>query len=133
MDWFSSDEHDQRISISTEGRNSTPVDFVFEQIARSQWINLGSSKSVEQKEKLAQKESDLSERQGDALEMVRDCWRQNYKGINAKQLQEAYPEHFDTDKKALATLKQLTNKGFLQSNKTALEGKGDVRLFKPSV
>tara|TARA_B100000965_G_scaffold395368_1_gene408793 strand:- start:229 stop:1587 length:1359 start_codon:yes stop_codon:yes gene_type:complete len=133
MDWFSSDEHDQRISISTQGRNSTPVDFVFEQIERSQWINLGSSRSVAQKEKLAQKEADLSERQGDALEKVRDYWRENYKGINAKQLQEEYPEHFDTDKKALATLKQLTDKGFLQSHKTSLQGKGDVRLFQPSV
>ena len=65
--------------------------------------------------------------------MVRDYWMENYKGINAKQLPKAYPEHFDTDKKTLATLKQLTNKGFLYSNKTALEGKGDVRLFKPSV
>ena len=86
-----------------------------------------------QKEKLAQKEADLSERQGDALEKVRDYWRENYKSINAKQLQEEYPEHFDTDKKALATLKQLTDKGFLQSHKTSLQGKGDVRLFQPSV
>ena len=42
-------------------------------------------------------------------------------------------QDFDTDKKALATLKQLTDKGFLQSHKTSLQGKGDVRLFQPSV
>ncbi len=133
MDWFSQDEHDQRISISTQGRNSIPIDLVVEQIERSQWISHGSTRSVTQKEKLAQKEEDLSERQGDALEEVRDYWEENFKGLNSKQLQDAYPDHFDTDKKALATLKQLEKKGFLQSTKTALEGKGDVRLFKPSV
>ena len=69
----------------------------------------------------------------EAPDKVRDYWRENYKSINAKQLQEEYPEHFDTDKKALATLKQLTDKGFLQSHKTSLQGKGDVRLFQPSV
>ena len=57
----------------------------------------------------------------------------SFKRNLAKQLQEEYPEHFDTDKKALATLKQLTDKGFLQSHKTSLQGKGDVRLFQPSV
>ena len=133
MDWFSSDEHDQRISISTQGRNSIPIDLVVEQIERSQWISHGSTRSVTQKEKLAQKEEDLSERQGDALEEARDYWRVNCEGITSKQLQELYPDHFDTDKKALATLKQLEKKGFLQSTKTALEGKGDVRLFTPSV
>jgi phosphoglycolate phosphatase-like HAD superfamily hydrolase len=133
MDWFSQDEHDQRVSISTQGRNSTPVDLVIEQIERSQWINHGSTRSVTQKEKLAQKEEDLSERQGDALEEVRNYWKENYRGIDSKQLQEAYPDHFDTHKKALATLKQLETKGFLKSTKDALEGRGDVRLFQPSV
>ena len=133
MDWFSQDEHDQRISISTQGRNSTPIDLVVEQIERSQWISHGSTRSVTQKEKLAQKEESLSERQGDALEEVRDYWRENFECINSKQLQDAYPNHFDTQKKALATLKQLQKKGFLQSTKTTLEGKGEVCLFKPSV
>jgi len=133
MDWFSTDEHDQRVAISTQGRNSTPVDLVVEQIERSQWINHGSTRSVKQEEKLAQKEEDLSERQGDALEEVRNYWKENYKGIDSKQLQEAYPDHFDTHKKALATLKQLEKKGFLKSTKDALEGRGDVRLFQPSV
>ena len=133
MDWFSTDEHDQRVAISTQGRNSTPIDLVVEQIERSQWINHGSTRSVKQEEKLAQKEEDLSERQGDALEEVRNYWKENYKGIDSKQLQEAYPDHFDTHKKALATLKQLEKKGFLKSTKDALEGRGDVRLFQPSV
>tara|TARA_Y100001973_G_scaffold722_1_gene925 strand:- start:2516 stop:3739 length:1224 start_codon:yes stop_codon:yes gene_type:complete len=133
MDWFSKDEHDQRVAISTEGRNSTPIDLVIEQTERSQWISHGSTRSVKQEEKLAQKEKNLNERQGDALEEARDYWRENYKGIDSKQLQEAYPEHFDTHKKALSTLKQLENRGFLKSTKEALKGRGEVRLFQPSV
>ena len=53
--------------------------------------------------------------------------------IDSKKIYELFREHFDSPKKALSTLKQLENHGLLLSSKTALEGSGDVRLFKPYV
>ena len=133
MDWLAAEEHDQRIQVSTQGRNSTPVDLIIEQTARSHWISHGSTASVSKKEKLAQKERDLSERQADVLEEVRDYWANTYQGIDSKKIQELCSDHFDSPKKALSTLKQLEKHGLLLSSKTSLEGKGDVRLFKPYV
>ena len=104
-----------------------------EQTARSHWISHGSTASVSKKEKLAQKERDLSERQADVLEEVRDYWANTYQGIDSKKIQELCSDHFDSPKKALSTLKQLEKHGLLLSSKTSLEGKGDVRLFKPYV
>lgn len=127
------EEHDQRIQVSTQGRNSTPVDLIIEQTARSHWISHGSTQSVSKKEKLAQKERDLNERQADVLEEVRDYWANTYQGIDSKKIYELCSDHFDSPKKALSTLKELEKHGLLLSSKTSLEGKGDVRLFKPYV
>ena len=49
MDWLGAEEHDQRIQISTQGRNSTPVDLIIEQTARSHWFSHGSTASVSKK------------------------------------------------------------------------------------
>ena len=47
LDWLlPEDKHDNRVKISTAGRNSTPLDLVIEQIDRAVWVDHGSSANI---------------------------------------------------------------------------------------
>ena len=47
LDWLiPEDKHDNRVTISSAGRNSTPVDMVIEQVDRAVWVNLGSKSEI---------------------------------------------------------------------------------------
>ena len=133
LDWLKSDAQDMRVAISTEGRNSKPVDLVVEQIDRAQWISHGSMGSIQQAKKLEEVEEKLSDRQSLALTEVREHSNKCFEGISAKQLSETFPDEFPKQTQALATLNQLEKKGLCLSNKVAQEKRGDVRLYKPHV
>ena len=131
MDWFSSDEHDQRISISTQGRNSIPVDFVFEQIERSQWINHGSSKSVKGELKLEKIKAGLNDRQNMVLALV-DSLEQPWPIDSltvSKQLQDEFGNNGKV--KALANLNQLHSKGLIKKQTFSTVNRGNIAVFYP--
>ena len=47
LDWLiPEDKHDNRVTISSAGRNSTPVDMVIEQVDRAVWVSLGSKSEI---------------------------------------------------------------------------------------
>ena len=134
LDWLNEkDEQDQRVALTTQGRNSKPVDLVIEQIERSVFISHGSTGSLKQAIAQQKKEEKLPERQYLALEEVREAWRKTYKGISARELSENQSEIFKKPINAKATLDQLEKKGFLLSEKITVEGKGMVALFKPHI
>ena len=134
LDWLNEkDEQDQRVALTTQGRNSKPVDLVIEQIERSVFISHGSTGSLKQAIAQQKKEEKLPERQYLALEEVREAWSKTYKGISARELSENQSEIFKKPINAKATLDQLEKKGFLLSEKITVEGKGMVALFKPHI
>ena len=101
---------DQRINLTTEGRNSKPVDLVIEQVERSQWISHGTAEQIRDQQRLSKVEGGLSDRQADTLDLIRDAWERNQE-LTAPQLAAQMPDHFDSDRKARATLQQLFEKG----------------------
>ena len=47
LDWLvPEDKHDNRVTISSAGRNSTPVDMVIEQVDRAVWVRLRSKSEI---------------------------------------------------------------------------------------
>ena len=119
--------------VSTEGRNSRPVDYVFRQYERGLWESLGSTESIREEEEMEKIEAKLNDRQSLALTEIREQWKKTLKGITAKDLMETYPEEWNHQNKALNTLNQLEKKGLCHSTKDNLPELGDVRIFKPPV
>ena len=134
LNWLNEkDEQDQRIQLTTEGRNSKTVDLVIEQIERAVFISHGSSGALKQAIAQQKKEEKLSERQYLALTEVREAWSKTYAGISAKDLHEKQPDEFKKQNNAKATLDQLVKQGFLMVNLVAVEGRGTVAFFKPPI
>ena len=77
--------------VSTEGRNSKPVDYVFRQYERGLWENLGSTELIQKEIDLEKIEAKLSDRQSLALTEIREQFIKTFKGITAKDLKETYP------------------------------------------
>ena len=47
LDWLIPEyKHNNRVTISSGGRNSTPVDMVIEQVDRAVWVILGSKSEI---------------------------------------------------------------------------------------
>ena len=71
LNWLKPDmKHDQRIAITTQGRNSKPVDLVIEQVERAQWISHGSSAEIKEELRLEKEEAKLNEKQDLVLTFV---------------------------------------------------------------
>ncbi len=64
LDWLiPEDKHDNRVTISSAGRNSTPVDMVIEQVDKAVWVNLVSKSEIAENLRLGKVRENLSERQ----------------------------------------------------------------------
>ena len=114
LQWLEPDKKtDQRILLTTEGRNSKPVDLVIEQVDRSQWTSHGSSEDIRHQQKVEKVLSNLTERQSDSLQVVVDRW-QHHMETTAQDLQAALPAEFDDERKARSTLQQLFAKHLLE-------------------
>ncbi len=135
LDWLiPEDKHDNRVTISSAGRNSTPVDMVIEQVDRAVWVNLGSKSEFAENLRLEKVREKLSERQELVLTFVEDRDKKN-KGMftTSQDLVEAFNEEFGGSKvKALASLNQLENKKLIYSKPKNFDGKGLVKIFYPN-
>jgi hypothetical protein len=132
LQWLEPDKKgDQRINLTTEGRNSKPIDLVIEQVDRSQWISHGSAADLKEQQRREKVEANLSDRQQDALEAVRDAWEHGQE-MTAPRLFELLPEQFDSQRKARATLAQLFEKSLLDKrNDTDPDAGGTVIRYRP--
>lgn len=133
LQWLEPDKKgDQRINLTTEGRNSRPVDLVIEQVDRSQWICHGTAEGIKESQRLDRVEKKLNERQLLALMEVRSNAERGQE-TTAPSLQKAMPKEFDDDRKARATLQQLYDKGLVDKrNDIDLAAGGTVIKYLPS-
>jgi hypothetical protein len=134
LQWLEPDKKsDQRINLTTEGRNSKPVDLVIEQIERSQWISHGSTDDIKQSQRLVKAEANLSDRQTDALDILRDRWERDRQETTPPQLLALMETEYQGDaRKARATLQQLFDKGLADKrNDIDPEAGGTVIRYRP--
>ena len=134
LDWLiPEDKHDNRVTISSAGRNSTPVDMVIEQVDRAVWVSLGSKSEIAENLRLEKVREKLNDRQELVLTFIEQRDEKN-KGMftTSQDLVENLKSEFDGDNtKALSTLNQLENKKLIYSKYRNFEGKGKCRIFYP--
>ena len=132
LDWLvPEDKHDNRITISSAGRNSTPIDMVIEQVDRAVWVNLGSKSEIAENLRLEKVREKLNDRQELVLTFIEER-EQTFKGlfVTSQDLVENFEEEFQGSKvKALATLNQLEKKKLIHGKPKNFEGKGLVKIF----
>ena len=134
LDWLiPEDKHDNRVTISSAGRNSTPVDMVIEQVDRAVWVSLGSKSEIAENLRLEKVREKLNDRQELVLTFLEQRDEKN-KGMftTSQDLVENLKSEFEGDNtKALSTLNQLENKKLIYSKYRNFEGKGKCRIFYP--
>ena len=136
LQWLEPDrKSDQRIHLTTEGRNSKPVDLVIEQVDRSQWVSHGSAQHLKEQRHLQKVEDNLTERQSQSLAAVRDAWQQQ-REMAATDLVDLLPHEFDgkdARRSAFKTLEQLYTKKLLDKrNHNDPAAGGTVIRFRPA-
>ena len=135
LDWLiPEDKHDNRVTISSAGRNSTPVDMVIEQVDRAVWVSLGSKSEIAENLRLEKVREKLNDRQELVLTFLEQRDEKN-KGMftTCQDLVENFKSEFEGDNtKALSTLNQLENKKLIYSKYRNFEGKGKCRIFYPN-
>ena len=133
LNWLNPEnKDDNRISVSTQGRNSKPVDMVIEQIDRAVWQNHGTSAEIKEEIKLEKIESKLSDRQSLVLTHVNEWCKHPWPTI-AKVANRELPDEFGANGhvKALATLNQLHKKGLIKKSTFATMKAGNISAFYP--
>ena len=132
LDWLiPEDKNDNRIKVSTAGRNSTPVDMVIEQVDRAVWVDHGSSSEIAETLRLEQVRAKLTDRQELVLSFIEER-EQTFKGlfVTSQDLVENFEEEFQGSKvKALATLNQLEKKKLIHGKPKNFEVKGLVKIL----
>ena len=138
LNWLKPDmKHDQRIAITTQGRNSKPVDLVIEQVERAQWISHGSSAEIKEELRLEKEEAKLNEKQDLVLTFVNGLEKPNPTDALtvSKEFADIYLDKDGKKKngniKALATLNQLTKKGLIKKKIFTTADRGNVAIFFP--
>ena len=134
LHWLEPDQKsDPRINLTTEGRNSKPVDLVIEQTDRSRWISHGTAEDIKERKHLENVEAKLSERQSDVLAELRDAW-DDKEELTAPALMDRMTGEFDNVRKARATLQQLYEKK-LADKRTDVDPEhgGTVIRYRPLV
>ncbi len=128
------DKSDQKIKLSTEGRNSKPIEQVIEQIDRSQWVSHGSVADLEKEKQLEKIEAGLLDKQSMALGFLRDSWEREEK-LEATRLAVLMADEFGNNArvKAKTTLDQLVKKGLAQKENVSDSKRGKVSFFWPYI
>lgn len=114
---------DRRLVLKTEGRAGMPQHLLIERTEEG-WISHGSADAVALAQRLQEVEEKLTDRQADALGLVREQWGQG-KRMDAKGLVQGLKlKGADADRIARRTLDTLVRKGCLRSvNETTLQGR----------
>ncbi len=114
---------DRRLVLKTEGRAGMPQHLLIERTEEG-WISHGSADAVALAQRLQEVEVKLTDRQADALGLVREQWGQG-KRMDAKGLVQGLKlKGADADRIARRTLDTLVRKGCLRSvNETTLQGR----------
>ena len=124
---------DNRIALTTEGRQAKPVGLVIEQVEACSWMLVGDLDDIAKEEGRKKAEENLTERQEFALAEVRDAWDQDQHEMEAGWLVERLPAEYTgkgKDRKARENLDQLHRKALV--DKRCLGAGGAKRnLYRP--
>ena len=133
LQWLEPDKKtDPRINLTTEGRNSKPIDLVIEQIERSQWISHGTADDIKETQRRDQIIRKLGDRQRAAFDELNDQWDQHHQELTAPGLFEFDPELFNTERQARRTLDELVDKGLAdERNARNAAGNARAKYFRP--
>ena len=136
LHWLNEEnKSDQRIALTTEGRNSKPVDLVIEQIERSQWISHGSKADIDKELQIEKIEEKLSDRQSLVYELVNSLKSlpdNEYIPLDSVYVSQTLSDEFGAmhgHVKALSTLNQLHNIGLIKKKTFTTVKRGNVAIF----
>jgi hypothetical protein len=120
---------DRRVIIKTEGRGGSPIELLAERTDAG-WISHGDAETVQAARWRQQQESQLPDRQGQALTEVRDRWEVDHLPMDAQTLADILDLGGDGRRKAQATLDALTRRGLLESEVQST-GYSRRKVFRP--
>ena len=120
---------DRRLVLKTEGRGGLPQQLLIER-TEDGWISHGSAETVAMAQHMQEVEEKLSDRQADALEVVRERWANGQLPTDAKGLADALGLRGEAERKARATLDQLARRRLLLSSVES-GSQSRRKLFRP--
>ena len=115
--------------IKTEGRGGSPIELLAERTDAG-WISHGDAETVQAARWRQQQESQLPDRQGQALTEVRDRWEVDHLPMDAQTLADILDLGGDGRRKAQTTLDALTRRGLLVSEVQST-GYSRRKVFRP--
>ena len=124
---------DNRIALTTQGRQAKPVGLVIEQVEACSWVMVGDLDDIAKEEARKTAEDKLTERQSNALSEVRDAWEQNNHEMDAAWLVERLPAQYtgkDKTRKARENLEQLYRKELVEKRTIGAAG-AKRNLYRP--
>lgn len=121
---------DRRVVVKTEGRGGSPTELLAERTDAG-WISHGDAEAVQAERWRQQEEARLPDRQGEALEAVRDRWETDLLPMDAGTLAKCLELAGDGVRKARTTLDALVRRGLLTSE---IQSTGTARrkVYMPS-
>lgn len=124
---------DNRIALTTEGRQAKSVGLVIEQVEACSWVKVGDLDEIAREEGRKKAEENLTERQEFALAEVRDVWEQDHHEMEATWLVECLPAEYtgkDKARKARENLDQLHRKSLVDKRSIGAAG-AKRNLYRP--
>ena len=133
LNWVNdNNKNDNRISVSTQGRNSRPVDMVIEQVERAVWVSAGSHEDIENERKEEIKISRLNPRQRAVRDLINSL--KKYTPVNSTVVGLIMSDEYGNNAtvKAIANLQQLAQKELIQVRKFSTSDRGNIYGFYPN-
>jgi len=133
LNWVNdNNKNDNRISVSTQGRNSRPVDMIIEQVERAVWVSAGSHEDIENERKEEIKISRLNPRQRAVRDLINSL--KKYTPVNSTVVGQIMSDEYGNNAtvKAIANLQQLAQKELIQVRKFSTSDRGVIYGFYPN-
>ena len=133
LNWVNdNNKNDNRISVSTQGRNSRPVDMIIEQVERAVWVSAGSHEDIENERKEEIKISRLNPRQRAVRDLINSL--KKYTPVNSTVVGQIMSDEYGNNAtvKAIANLQQLAQKELIQIRKFSTSDRGVIYGFYPN-
>jgi hypothetical protein len=127
---------DSKVRLSTEGRESQPIEIWIEQIDNGRdWMVHGSGAELAFARHIERSIEQLNDRQSEALAVIVDHWHQHQEGLDAVRLGKALEIKDSPTSKARTVINSLLNKKLIEAAGTR-DADGDTggqpaKLFGP--
>jgi len=131
LNWLNPEnKDDSRISVSTQGRNSKPVDMVIEQVDRAVWVHHGSTQEIKEELKIEKIINGLTERQQNVYQIIKEHPIDFITPTEvSKKVKFAKKEKTNLDL-CRRTLDQLVKKKLVENKKTSTDKAVENRYRK---